>query len=216
MYWPNEKKHFSGTIDQCENKSKKHTINCDEVDVEILDFIKEKRRRIPNSTNFTALSGELRELFVKPPNEVCEIVVRDTLDPRFVESSLNEIKGLLERGTSIAARKEKIPNRATILKSRVHHSIKTNPGGIDNLKKRLAIQGIKDPYKETGVKEVPTINMSRDVRQAFVQSDSPLCRDLHIKPPVKPGVMSMINQPRDGFLHALKPVYGLTESPGYW
>ena len=57
----------------------------------------------------------------------------------------------------MVVRKEEVPNVATILKSRVQHSIKTNPDGTEKLKTRLVIQGHKDPYKETVVKEAPTI-----------------------------------------------------------
>ena len=106
VYWPNEKKYFSGTIDQYENKSKKEIINYGDEDVEMLDFTKEKWHRLPSSTNFLALLGTLRELVAKHPNKVCEITVRDPLDPRFFESSRNQIKRLFERGSYVAVRKE--------------------------------------------------------------------------------------------------------------
>ena len=128
-------------------------------------------------------------------NEVYEIIVRDPLDPRFAESSRNEIKDLLEVGPYVAVRKEEIPNGATISKYRDQYSIKTNPDGTEKLKARLVIQGHKNPYKEIYVKEAPTILRSSipiiftfsaiprykiwsgDVNLAFVQSDSPLCSD---------------------------------------
>ena len=40
-------------------------------------------------------------------------------------------------------------------------------------------------------------------------------RELFVKPPKRPDLLSMINQPR-GLLQAIKPLYGLSESPGYW
>ncbi len=58
--------------------------------------------------------------------------------------------------------------------------------------------------------------LSRDVKQAFIQSKFPLDRPLYIKPPLNPDLMRMINQPTAMYLHALKPIYGLTESPVYW
>ena len=55
---------------------------------------------------------------------------------------------------------------------------------------------------------------SRDVKQAFIQSEDSLHRELYVKPPKRPDLLSMINQP-PGLLQAIKPLYGLSESPGY-
>ncbi len=57
---------------------------------------------------------------------------------------------------------------------------------------------------------------SRDVKQAFVQSDSKLARRLFVRLPSQPPLLPLIGQPSDGLLQALKPLYGLSESPGYW
>ncbi len=57
---------------------------------------------------------------------------------------------------------------------------------------------------------------SRHVKQAFIQSEFPLDGPLYIKPPLKLDLMRMRNQPSGMYLHALKPIYELTESPGYW
>ena len=57
---------------------------------------------------------------------------------------------------------------------------------------------------------------TRDVKQAFIQSSFPLDRTLFIKPATNPDIMSMANHPKDSYLKALKPIYGLSESPGYW
>ncbi len=57
---------------------------------------------------------------------------------------------------------------------------------------------------------------SRDVKQAFLQSEFPLDRKIFVKPPKLPNVMVMIYRPENSMLHALKPIYGLFESPGYW
>ena len=40
-------------------------------------------------------------------------------------------------------------------------------------------------------------------------------RELHIQTPKRPELLSMINQPTR-LLQAVKPLYGLSESPGYW
>ena len=57
---------------------------------------------------------------------------------------------------------------------------------------------------------------SRDVKQAFIQSSFPIDREIYIKPPKKSDLMAMIGQPEDRYRMDLKPIYGLTESPGYW
>ncbi len=57
---------------------------------------------------------------------------------------------------------------------------------------------------------------TRDMKQAFIQSGYSLGRPLFIKPPSVPNVMSMVGHPQDSYLQALKPIYGLKESPGYW
>lgn len=121
-----------------------------------------------------------------------------------------------------------------MLKSRVHHLIKKDDNGKETFKTRLGIQGHKDPEKKSVVTEAPTVLRSsirliltlsaiydfelwtRDVKQAFVQSAFPLDRMLFIKPPKNPDLMSMVDHLPDTYLHALKPIYGLTESPGFW
>ena len=56
--------------------------------------------------------------------------------------------------------------------------------------------------------------MSQDVKQAFIQSEDTLDGELYVKPPKRPDLLSIINQP-PGLLQALKQLYGLFESPGY-
>lgn len=109
-----------------------------------------------------------------------------------MESSKSEIQGLLDRGSYMVVNKSDIPKDTTILKSRVQHSIKTDQDGNTKFKRRLVMQGHKDPDKGSIVTEAPTVLRasiriiltliptlefefwSRDVKQAFVQSDFPL------------------------------------------
>ncbi len=51
------------------------------------------------------------------------VVVDDPLDPRFSEPAKSEIPGLLEQKSYEVVSKSEIPDGATILKSRVQHSI---------------------------------------------------------------------------------------------
>ena len=56
----------------------------------------------------------------------------------------------------------------------------------------------------------------RDVKQAFVQSSDPLNRELYISPKRHPSVLELMGYPPNYMLKAHKPLYGLSESPGYW
>ncbi len=56
---------------------------------------------------------------------------------------------------------------------------------------------------------------SRDVKQAFFQSDLDLARELYVRLPKESPVLSMVGMPEKGLLQAIKPLYGLSESPGY-
>ena len=96
------------------------------------------------------------------------------------------------------------------------------------------MQGHKDPEKEFVVTEAPTILQTsfrmilsirsmfefdlwtRNVKQVSIQYSFPLERTLFIKPLTKLDIMSMVNHPKVSYLKALKPIYGLPESPRYW
>ena len=161
------------------------------------------------------------------------IIVDDPSDPRFLEFSREETQGLLDLGTYAIVHEADVPPVATVLKSRVVRAIKTDSNGNEKFKTRLFIQGHLDPEKGKIVNEAPTILRSstrliltiaatlnfeiwsRDVKQAFIQSEDTLQRELYVKPPKRPEFLSMINQP-PGLLQAVKPLYGLSESPDNW
>ena len=225
------RKIFSRKVTEYEQSSGKHVVKYDDGDIETLEFSKEQWRRLAAEVNFSKLIDQIDEpgTNLNNPNEFLETIVSDPLDPRFLKSSRAEIRVVLERRSYVAFNRKDIPNRATNLNSRVQHSIKTNPDGSDKFKTRLMIQGHKEPYKGSVVSEAPTtlrssirliltlnatfrFNIwSRDVKQAFLQSDFPLSRDLYIKPPNKPNLMQMVSHPQDTNLRALKPIYGLVE-----
>ncbi len=164
----------------------------------------------------------------------CPDIKAEANDSRFEKPAKDEIEGLLQRGSYVVVLKSRIPKNATILKSRIDNTIKTDQFGYKKFKTRLIIKGHKDPDKGTNVTEAPTILRSsrriilsisqslgfhiwsRDVKQAFIQFDFPLKGQLYVKPPKVPNLLKMVNQPSDGYLHALTPIYGLSESPGYW
>ena len=161
------------------------------------------------------------------------VIVKDPLDPRLTDSARKEIKGLLDRGTYVVVDEADVPNGAIVLKSRVINTIKTDVTGKETYKTRLVIQGHRDPEKGHVVNEAPTVLRSstriilalanclgfklwsRDVKQAFIQSEDKLNRELYVRPPKKPDTLSLIDQ-KPGLLQAMKPLYGLSESPTYW
>lgn len=160
-------------------------------------------------------------------------IEKDPADPRFTESCRQDIQGLQDRGTIELVDKETIPENATILRPHVIHGIKTDATGNETFKTRLVILGHRDSDKGHIVNEAPTILRassriilslasilgfklwSRDVKQAFVQSEDKFNSEIYVRPPRKPELLSPINQPQ-GMLKALKPLYGIPEAPMYW
>ncbi len=57
---------------------------------------------------------------------------------------------------------------------------------------------------------------SRDVNQAFVQSDLHLARELYVRLPKEQPLLSMMRMADKGLRQAIKPLCGLSESPVYW
>ncbi len=114
------------------------------------------------------------------------------------------------------------------------HSIKFDVDGKRIFKSRLVIQCHLDPEKDHVVNEAPTILRSsvrllialglslnyklwsRDVKQAFVQSDTDLARELYVRLPKALPLLSLVGMSDNGVFHAIKPLYGLSESSKYW
>ena len=57
---------------------------------------------------------------------------------------------------------------------------------------------------------------SRDITLAFLQSKDKLKRDAYVRPSKGEDVLERIGAPSGPILKAVKPQYGLAESPGYW
>ena len=106
-----------------------------------------------------------------------------------MESSREEMQGLLDKRTYLVVNEEDVLSEATVLRYIVVRSIKTDSEGKENFKTRLVIQGDLDPDKGRIVNEArkmlrssPRIILSvaeslgqtlwlRVVKQAFIQSD---------------------------------------------
>ena len=163
VYWPHDMKYYLGSIKHYDEGSRKHTINYDDGEVEILVVTQEKRKSLSRERNFTIPLKNLGDMEFKSKSEldymnnreVFGIIVSEPLDSIFLESYCDEIKGFWTEETEI-------PEGDDILKSRVQHSLK-NSDRSEKFKTRLIIQGHKDPDKEKILKEIPTI-----LRSSFV------------------------------------------------
>ena len=69
------------------------------------------------------------------PSSVNIVIVDDPLDYRFKESTKDEIKGLIDRGSYEVVQKSGIPVGATILKSRIQKSFKVDQSGEVKIKR---------------------------------------------------------------------------------
>ena len=162
------------------------------------------------------------------------ITVTNPQNKMFDQAKETEVLQLLKKGTYEFVSEESVPNDATVLQSRFVLTIK-NVGEKDELlKARLVIMGHVDPDKARVVNEAPTLLKSsmriiialglahsfeiwcRDVSQAFVQSRDALPRRVYIRAPKNDNVLQRIGAPLNSLLHAIKPLYGLAESSGYW
>lgn len=161
-------------------------------------------------------------------------IVNDPNDPAFEVAKITELKIFLDKGTyKIVSEEDVLPN-GTILNSRFLLSIKS-PDSLNPIyEARFIIQGHKDPEKGKVVNEAHTVLRSsvrliialsqaygfplwsRDVSQAFVQSEDNLKRNLYIRVPKGQRVLEILGAPPGSLLQALKPLYGLAESPSYW
>ena len=105
---------------------------------------------------------------------------------------------------------------------------------MNTSRSRLVILGHIDPDKPRVVNEAPTVLKSsmrlaliiiashrfpiwsRDISQAFLQSDEKLHRTVLVKPPRSEKLLESIGAPPNSLLRAVKPQYGLSEAPGHW
>ncbi len=137
-------------------------------------------------------------------------------------------------GTYEVVPESKLCESGTVLKSKFILTIKNHNEDTEYFKARLVILGHRDPDKPRVVNEAPTVLKSsvrlmitliashnfplwsRDITLAFLQSKEKLKRDVYVRPPRKENVLTQIGAPPGSILKAIKPQYGLAESPGYW
>ena len=158
------------------------------------------------------------------PWEVTQQVLED-----FKGAIKDEIDGLFGEGTFEKTAESEISDDANIMGSRFVLTIKNIGTETERKKARLVAQGHKDNKKDVIVNDCPTLMKfsfrlilfltslyslklcSRDVRQAYLQSESNSQREVHIKPP-----RGWKDQLKGYLLKVIKPLHGITEAGSYW
>ena len=62
--------------------------------------------------------------------------------------------------------------------------------------------------------DIPLWN--KDIQKSFVQSQNKLKLEVLLRPPLGQAVVEVLDAPPGSLLKALKPLYGVPQSPGHW
>ena len=168
------------------------------------------------------------------PSVYVTVMVKNKHDSRFNEAKIEEINKVVQLGTYEIVPETDYVSRGTVPESRFVLTIKNHGEESEYFKARLVILGHLDPDKPRVVSEAPIVLKSsirllltiissyrfpvwsRDITLAFFQSKEILKRDVYVRPPEGENVLQQIGAPAGSILKAVKPQYGLAESPGYW
>lgn len=167
-----------------------------------------------------------------------DVLITQALDPKEItdqiicelKDAINaEMGGLLKNKALKKARASTAPKDANVMGSRLVLSVKHYGTDRERKKARLVAQGHKDVKKNVIVNDSPTlmklgmrlvvflasafdlILCSRDVKQAYLQSDTKFLRDAHIKMP-----KGWRDNLQEYLLKLLKPLHGVTEAGSCW
>ena len=139
-----DKTYYPGIVKGLNQSNEKHHVVYDDGDVEYLYLSEEKWRALARCVNHSVVVHKHLDVFQvirkHSPYNIHEGIVRDPADPRF--ATRDEIEGLLKRRSYVVVAKDEIPPDATVLKSRVQNSIKTNQNGSEKLKTQLGFGAI--------------------------------------------------------------------------
>ena len=160
--------------------------------------------------------------------EECMLVSPDATHT-FIESRKSEIDGLLMLETFNIVKRVNVPKGSRIYGSRWVDILKADVDGTVTEKSRLVAQNYRDRGATTIATKSPTIkrmgqrialslapmmpthrSYTRDISQAYLQSQSKLGRRVYPNPPPEMGLAD------DEVLFVLKPLYRIPESGLHW
>lgn len=190
-------------------------------------------------THVLEIAHSLRRLSHEATTEapVSDVMLTEVLDPddprsRSMEMSKaikKEVNGLMERGTFRILKRMNIPKDANVIPCKFVLAIKSDVDEKLTYKARFVAGGHRDRRKDFLVHSSQTVqpwstrlllSLSEmydfelwvaDVRQAYLQTEEPLGRDVFIR-----NVPPEFNLKPDEAIQLVKPLYGLSESGDLW
>jgi len=175
-----------------------------------------RNRRLPSRYNIVDLSIYLDSTDTPP-------------QPDYTRSRELELNGLLDNRVFGLVTIDEIPPNARIFNSRFVDHVKHagTPQAFE--KSRLVVQAYKDTDKKSVLTQAPTIQRAsqrlllclavsingtkiytRDISQAYTQSETQLAREIFVRPPKE------LKLPDELFLKVLRPLYGVPEAGTHW
>lgn len=154
----------------------------------------------------------------------------------FQASTTKEVEGLLAKGVFEFLPWDITMTGKRIFDSRVVKDVKDKHTLTPYEKSRLVVQAFNDAGKQMVLTQSPTVQRSstrlmlsiavalirtfslcvflRDISQAYVQSTTPLIREVLCRP--APELVKFMNLPTETIMRVLKPLYGIPEAGNHW
>ena len=174
------------------------------------------------------IKSQLHEVDKAKEESTEAMITIPPVETNFEEARQQELKGLLDNETFIAVSRNEVPDGVRIFGSRFIDELKRSGSGTRK-KSRLVAQNYQDVDAGKISTKAPTVNrfsqrlllalapsipktrvFSRDITQAYVQSNTKLERQVYIKAPKEMGL------PDGWVLKIMKPLYGIPESGLHW
>ena len=159
VYWPLEKKFFSGTLVEYNSGTGKYRIDYDDGDSEDLNLSKEKWKELPSVAHIVAFNSGCirRRILLKQKLEALLQECRSKGDHQFRESRRKELEGLIEKGVFEVVKKSEVTGR--VFGSRFVDEMKNRGTPEEYPKSRMVVQAYDD--KNHGLlTHAPTVRRS--------------------------------------------------------